>query len=38
MQDLDIAGVSYDGPKETFEEKEAFFIRLLETLEPGKNY
>jgi CubicO group peptidase (beta-lactamase class C family)/predicted glycoside hydrolase/deacetylase ChbG (UPF0249 family) len=38
MQDMDISVVSYDGPKETFEEKETSFIRMLEKLEAGKSY
>lgn len=38
MQHLDISRVSYDGPKGTFEEKEASFIRMLENLQPGKTY
>src|SRR5690606_1080476 len=38
MQAWAISGVTYDGPKETFEEKEASFIRMLEKLEAGKSY
>ncbi|MDN3686268.1 ChbG/HpnK family deacetylase [Cyclobacterium jeungdonense] len=38
LQDLDIVGVRYHGPKGTFEEKEASFIRMLGNLEAGKAY
>ncbi|EOZ97840.1 Beta-lactamase class C and other penicillin binding protein [Indibacter alkaliphilus LW1] len=38
MQPLGIIGVSYDGAKGTFSEKEASFIRMLDNLEPGKSY
>lgn len=38
MQDLEISGITYDGPKGTFEEEEASFIRMLESLEPGETY
>jgi CubicO group peptidase (beta-lactamase class C family)/predicted glycoside hydrolase/deacetylase ChbG (UPF0249 family) len=38
MQSLGIAGVTYDGPKTSSEEKESAFIRMLEKLEAGKSY
>jgi CubicO group peptidase (beta-lactamase class C family)/predicted glycoside hydrolase/deacetylase ChbG (UPF0249 family) len=38
MQGLGISGVTYDGSKGSFAEKEASFIRMLEKLEPGKSY
>ncbi|MBW3466904.1 ChbG/HpnK family deacetylase [Arthrospiribacter ruber] len=38
MQPLGIIGVSYDGAKGTFSEKEASFIRMLDNLEAGKSY
>ena len=38
MQGLGILGVSYDGSKNTSEEKEAAFIRMLGKLESGKDY
>jgi len=38
MQDLNISRATYEGPKGTFEEKEASFIRMLENLEAGKAY
>ncbi|MDL2265857.1 ChbG/HpnK family deacetylase, partial [Parabacteroides sp. OttesenSCG-928-G21] len=37
-QTYNFIGVSYDGPKVTSEEKEAAFLRMLDKLEPGKNY
>lgn len=38
MQELGVQRATYAGPKETSEEKEASFIRMLENLEPGKTY
>lgn len=38
LQGLGISRVTYDGPKGTFEEKEASFIRMLEKLKAGKSY
>jgi len=38
MQALGISGVTYDGTKGTFGEKEIAFIKMLEKLEPGKSY
>jgi CubicO group peptidase (beta-lactamase class C family)/predicted glycoside hydrolase/deacetylase ChbG (UPF0249 family) len=38
LQPLGIIGVSYDGAKGTFSEKEASFIRMLDNLEAGKSY
>ncbi|EON74841.1 Beta-lactamase class C and other penicillin binding protein [Lunatimonas lonarensis] len=38
MEELGVAGVRYEDPKETSSEKEASFIRMLEKLEAGKSY
>jgi len=38
MKDYNFAYVGYDGPKKTSAEKESSFIRMLDKLEPGKNY
>lgn len=37
-QELDVTGVSYEGPHETPEEKIESFLRMLESLEAGKTY
>ncbi len=38
VADYGISYVTYDGPKKTYEEKEASFIRMLDKLESGKTY
>lgn len=38
LQNYNFAFVGYDGAKRTPAEKEAAFIRMLDKLEPGKNY
>ncbi len=36
--DYNIQRISYDGPKNTFQEKESSFIKMLDGLEHGKEY
>lgn len=38
MEEYHFTYIGYDGPKQTSAEKEASFIRMLEKLEPGRNY
>ncbi|MDP2334886.1 MAG: ChbG/HpnK family deacetylase [Bacteroidota bacterium] len=38
IADYGIYGIGYDGPYETFAEKEASFIKMLNNLEAGKTY
>lgn len=38
MTEYGFTYIGYDGPKATSEEKMASFIRMLDRLEPGKNY
>lgn len=38
MEEYNFTYIGYDGPRQTSAEKEASFIRMLEKLEPGRNY
>lgn len=38
MEEYDFSYAGYDGAHKTFAEKEASFIKMLNKLEPGKNY